>query len=343
MKKGIETLHAHTRSSDGELTHLETLNACKKYGISVVAFTDHDTVPDKKVIRVLRQNMNHETKWIIGVEISSNLPKELGGKSVSNFHIVGLFVDPTNSKLVDYCKKAKEARIERLLMMVKNLKRLGFDISADDCLRLSGREAVGRPHIAAALLKKEKNLKIIEQLTEEMKKAAKTDKRVKEEYEKMIDLGKEEYVYYLLLSKNAFVKGVYVDYLFGLDMDSVVSIIRNAGGVAIIAHPFFCMEYIDLETLSEFFKDGRVDGAETVFGLDLYGSSLFNSIEKNRKEIKCLVKRFGVLESGGMDAHSEEHLSMFGSFKLRPYAEETIGMAERIVKQSGVSREWCSL
>ena len=47
-KYSYQTLHSHTKDSDGLLTHREVLNICSKYNIGVVAFTDHDTLPNEK-------------------------------------------------------------------------------------------------------------------------------------------------------------------------------------------------------------------------------------------------------------------------------------------------------
>ncbi len=113
-----ETLHAHTTASDGTLTHLELLDACQKYNVGIVAFTDHDSLPNKKTLKLLNENRNHPIKWIIGIEVSSGLPRELGGKVHSGLHIVGLFVNPTNKDLLEYCKLAQEARITRMQRMV---------------------------------------------------------------------------------------------------------------------------------------------------------------------------------------------------------------------------------
>ena len=44
---GIQTLHSHTITSDGVLTHQEILDCAKENNISVVAFTDHDSLIDK--------------------------------------------------------------------------------------------------------------------------------------------------------------------------------------------------------------------------------------------------------------------------------------------------------
>jgi predicted metal-dependent phosphoesterase TrpH len=45
-----QNLHAHTVTSDGLLTYKEVLNVCAKNNIGVLAFTDHDSLPNKKAM-----------------------------------------------------------------------------------------------------------------------------------------------------------------------------------------------------------------------------------------------------------------------------------------------------
>jgi len=65
---------------------------------------DHDSLPNEDTLVQLRQlsegtDASSIPKWIIGIEISSALPSELGGLPSSSLHIVGLFVDPYNEAL----------------------------------------------------------------------------------------------------------------------------------------------------------------------------------------------------------------------------------------------------
>ena len=130
-----ENLHCHTKTSDGELSYKQVLDICTENNISIAAFCDHDVLPDKKAMKVLENKRNHKTKWIIGTEISSGWPKEINNVPASNFHIVGLFVNPYNKNLIEHCEKAKQGRIKRMEIMVENLKFLGFEISKNNCLK----------------------------------------------------------------------------------------------------------------------------------------------------------------------------------------------------------------
>jgi len=334
-----QNLHCHTKTSDGELDYKQVLDVCAHNNIGLVAFTDHDALPNKKTMKILEKNRNHKTKYIIGTEISSGWPREIGGPA-SNFHIVGLFVDPFNKNLVEHCKKAQKARIQRMKRMVKHLRSLGFEITEHDCLKESNGETIGRPHIVAALLKKEKNLKIIEQLKNKMAKEAERDPAIKQKYENMIARGETQYPYVLFLGNNAFIPDIYVDYLYCKNMDESVKLIRDAGGVAILAHWVFTKHKVDAQMIEKFFKEKRLDGGEIVFALGI--SSVSNQEAKNDMKImEKLTEKYNMLQSGGGDSHTKQDFEFFAQQKY--FAEKTIGMIEKMMKLRNLNLKFSSL
>jgi hypothetical protein len=113
---------------------------------------------------------------------------------------------------------------------------LGFKITVEDCLAASGGETVGRPHIVRALALHPENAEIIEDMRAEMETAAVGSASVAMDYAHMLERPASDYPYRLFLSDDAFIPGVYVDYLYVVDMDAAVKLIRDAGGVAVVAH-----------------------------------------------------------------------------------------------------------
>jgi hypothetical protein len=320
-------LHCHTTTSDGELNYQQVLDLAQQNNISVVAFTDHDSLPDLKSLDLLKANKNHATKWIIGCEISSGWPKGID-KTPYMFDIVGLFVDPLNKDLIEHCRKVQESRIKRMEMMVKNLRSLGFDISKDDCLKESQGKTIGRPHLVAALKKKRKNLEIMERLTKKMELEAKTNPEIKTKYNNMIARGKDQYPYLLFLSKDAFIPDVYVPRLYYKDMDGTVSLIKNAGGVAILAHWSFCKKIINQEMVEEFLKTKRIDGAEIIFAP--HAASIEPELKKDMETMELLTKKYNALQSGGSDAHNEQDLTVYQKEKW--FAQKSIGLTKKMME-----------
>jgi len=337
--RNIQTLHSHTINSDGELTHRQVLKVCEQNNIGVIAFTDHDGVLGEKEIAELR-SYKGPVKWISGIEISSGLPKELGGGPASDFHIVGLFVDPTNTALAEHCKLAQKARVDRMQKMVKNLVDLGFSITEEDCLRASGGEAVARPHIVTAIKSKASNLKIIENMRLKMEEEAKSNADIKIRYNLMMEQGENQYPYKLFLAEDAYIPNVYVDYQYSTDMDTSVKLIREAGGVAILAHYFTVAKKINREMLDQFLMENRLDGAETVYGL--FAMNTGTEIEKYLKETeiiaKELVEKNDKVQSGGADAHKEKDFIMFSN--SGDYAKRTESFAQNIISKLNINTKW---
>jgi hypothetical protein len=332
IKYKYQNLHCHTTASDGELSHLEVLEVCSNNDIGVVAFTDHDNLMSEKAVKDVRANKKNKVEWISGIEMSA----EEG-------HIVGLFVNPFDKNLFEHCKKAQAARVDRMEKMVKNLKSLGFDITVDACLKASKGEAVGRPHIVEALRSKRSNLKIIENLKNKMKKDAEKDVDLRVKYKQMVASGEEQYPYTLFLSDDSYIKDIYVDYLYRVDISQATTLIRGAQGLSFYAHWFTEVKKITPEILEGYFKTNLLDGVETVYGLTACESGYLtqNELGRQRKILQGLVSKYNKLESGGSDAHTKEQFKEFTEVKW--YAKLTVGMIEHIVKKSGVDTSYSSL
>lgn len=333
-----ESLHNHTSISDGAESHLEVLATAEKYGFGTIAFTDHDILPNEEQLKELKAYKG-PVKWLIGCEISSGLPKELGGGSTSMFHILGLFVDPLNVDLKEHSMLALKARKERMKSIVENLNNLGFAITAEDCLLVSRGESVGRPHIVEALIKHEKNITLIEKLRKDMKEASENNSVLRKKYDIMMKQvetrGVASYPYGIFLSDDAFIPGVYVDYTYTTDMDKSVDLIRNAGGVAILAHWRTIKNKISLEMVEQFLKEKRLDGVEVAGGFDVDEKD--NDIEL----LKKIAKNTGAIQTIGVDAHMSDDFEKFASAK--EIAKQTVGMTQHLIKRIHPLLQWSNL
>lgn len=335
----FQNLHSHTKNSDGKLSYLETLKICQDNQIGVVAFTDHDSLPSKKTVDSLLRNRHHPVKWVIGIEVTSGLPKELGGKPTSDFHIVSLFVDPFNRLLQKHCQKLQDSRVKRAQKMVKNLQTLGFQISLNECLREAKGQTINRPHLLSALLKHEKNLQKIDQIKEKMYQETNNNPKIKELYLKMIAHPEEKQPFLLFLSDQAYLKGIYVDYLYGLDLDSSVKLIRSAGGLAILAHWSFCKQKVNSEVVEKLIEEKRIDGLETVYGNSLISRK--KEILADMKILKEICLKHHALQSGGADSHAKKDLIDFS--KAKEFANQTIGMTQPLIDHLKIDQKTTSL
>ena len=69
-------------------------------------------------------------------------------------HVLGYFVDPTSARLQAHERHAVEQREQRIRAMVVRLEEEGVLVHIEDVLRIAGpdRSSVGRPHLAKALV-----------------------------------------------------------------------------------------------------------------------------------------------------------------------------------------------
>ncbi len=138
-------LHTHSTASDGSESPAGIVRLAKEKGLRGIALTDHDTVSGLR--EFLAAAEKEEIDAIPGVELSTLLfSKEL--------HIVGLFIAPETPELLELLERMRRGRETRNREMILKLSAAGFDVSYDELLQEAGGESIGRPHIAAMLLRK---------------------------------------------------------------------------------------------------------------------------------------------------------------------------------------------
>lgn len=136
-------LHLHTTASDGHLSAEQLVKAAIAAGMDAIAVTDHDSVAS--VGPALSAADGTGLTVIPGVELSSTHE----GRDV---HILGFFVDVSDEVFQSRLGMLRDARMERAEGMVTALAQAGYAITLDEVLELSGGGAVGRSHIARALV-----------------------------------------------------------------------------------------------------------------------------------------------------------------------------------------------
>ena len=137
-------LHLHSTASDGQHEPSHLVNMAADAGLSGIALTDHDTVDGN--LEAEHRAVEIGLSFIPGVELST----DWFGKEV---HILGYGIDYRNSKLLDRLFELRSSRILRAKKMIEKLNHLGLNISWTKLKDTAGDAAVGRPHVAIALLK----------------------------------------------------------------------------------------------------------------------------------------------------------------------------------------------
>ncbi len=327
----IESLHNHTIDSDGKQNHLEVLAAAEKLGYGVIAFTDHDISLKPKRLEELK-SYKGPVKWISGIEISSAAPREV--EEGGTLHVLGLFVDPTEPALVEHSRKLEESRIVRMKHFVEQLSALGFTITVEDCLRKAGESPVGSPHIVAAIESHPENLQVTERLTEAMRKAGETDPEVKKRFDFMIKEGPRQLPYTLYMKQGSFYpmpKAPSFDTL--LDFDKTVDIIRQAGGIAVLAHWFFNRETVSAALLEKLVAEKRIDGLET----DVVNLISKRDVSHHSEFLRKLARVHNLVETVGSDGHDEADMTEFAHSQT---GLESSGQTELIIKRCNPSLKW---
>jgi hypothetical protein len=136
-------LHLHTTASDGRLDPGELVELAHQEGVRVAALTDHDTTAGLPAAREAGARLGVEI--ISGVELSADIP----GAEV---HMLGLYLNEEDEDFQGKLAELRSGRVGRAERMVAKLAELDAPISWERVQQLAGGAAVGRPHVAQALL-----------------------------------------------------------------------------------------------------------------------------------------------------------------------------------------------
>lgn len=143
---GSVDLHVHTSASDGRYSPPEIVQKAVKAGLSFLSITDHDTVAGIEMAQETAKSFPSLT-LIPGVEINTDVPS-------GEAHVLGYFIDTGNPDLLAVLADMRGSRQDRAKKMIARLEQLGFPISWERVKQIASTDAIGRPHIAQAMLEK---------------------------------------------------------------------------------------------------------------------------------------------------------------------------------------------
>ena len=105
-------LHIHTYFSDGVFSPEKIVDTALDVGLEAIAITDHDNVLSYDVATNYVKENNHKLEVIRGIEVNT-LYKNY------EVHILGYFMDPTNSEFQNMLKFQQSARIKQKKQVLK--------------------------------------------------------------------------------------------------------------------------------------------------------------------------------------------------------------------------------
>lgn len=138
--------HAHTTASDGRLSPGQLVELAVSRGLSVLAITDHDStegLPEAQEAAAKHPGLT----LVPGIEMSTDIPGD-------EVHVLGYFLNYQNAEFQKTLSNLRRARRDRGRTMVEKLAAMGVEIPWERVAELAGEGAVGRPHVAQALLEK---------------------------------------------------------------------------------------------------------------------------------------------------------------------------------------------
>lgn len=141
-------LHIHTYYSDGVFSPEKVVDTAIDVGLGAIALTDHDNILSYNVAKNYLKETGKEDKLevIEGVEINTLYKNH-------EVHILGYFMDDTNSDFQELLKIQQHARVKQTKEIITLLsKKEGIKIKFEDIVKqVADGGSIGRPHIAKAI------------------------------------------------------------------------------------------------------------------------------------------------------------------------------------------------
>ena len=181
--------------------------------------------------------------------------------SPGTLHILGYCIDDRSAPLIAKLSELQHARETRNPQIAARLQALGMDISYDEVATLAGNEVVGRPHFARLMVERG------------------YAGSIQEAFDRFLKKGAAAYV-----AKSR------------LHPREAVSLIREAGGVAVLAHPYqlSLSSYDEADELIADLAEFGLDGVEAIY-------SRHNA--QQRASYSEIARRHRLLITGGSDYH----------------------------------------
>ena len=250
-------LHTHTCKSDGSYTPTELVDYAIEKGLSAVAITDHDSIEG------LDEALSHakalREKSLPSIEVIPGI--EFSTKyEQQDVHIVGLYIAYDSPVFLEPLNAFVNSRTNRNIKMCENLQSADIDITYEKLQARFPDAVITRAHYASYLLEQG----------------------------------------YVKSRQDAFAKylGDHTKYFVPREKVTpaqAVSLILQAGGVPILAHPpLYHMGQERLDALTASLKE---DG---LMGIEAFYSTYSN---QDVRDMLHLAKKYDLLLSGGSDFH----------------------------------------
>lgn len=251
-------LHCHTTASDGRHSPTELVQMAAELGLRAIAVCDHDST--EGLDEALAAGRAAGVEVIPSVELSCDVDQ-------GELHMLGYFPDYADRAFQAELSRLREGRLGRAQAMVRKLNALGYPISFERVQTLAGDGAIGRPHVAQALIE------------------ARLVQNKGEAFERLIGRNGPAYVERAKLSPA-----------------DACRMIRRVGGLPVFAHPFIALA--SGRVLEPMPVEASLPAlvAAGLAGLEVYYSN-YTPVLIDR--LLRLARQHGLLVTGGSDFHGE--------------------------------------
>ncbi len=251
-------LHVHSNKSDGSNTPTELVHMSIEKGLSAFALTDHDTVDgiDEAIACAEKLRLSGE-KNVPEVIPGIELSTEYQGKDI---HLVGLYIDHHSAAFRAYLQEFVNSRTERNRKMCARLAEAGIDISYEKLVTAFPDSVLTRAHYAVYLVQHG----------------------------------------YCLSKEDAFSQylGDHTKYFVPREKitpEMGVSLILQAGGIPILAHPMlYRMSDARLNELVARLQKAGLMGLEAIY-------ATYSQVDE--RQMRKLAAKYDLCISGGSDYH----------------------------------------
>jgi predicted metal-dependent phosphoesterase TrpH len=248
-------LHAHSTASDGTDSPAQLVRAAAAADVQVLAITDHDTTAGWAPALAARPP---GLTLVRGAEFSCAYRAPHGGEV--NLHLLGYLFDPDDAALLAEHAVQRASRVDRAAEMVRRLVADGFPISWAQVERAAGDSPVGRPHVARALV----DAGVVRTVADAFAGPLAHTSR------------------YHVLKRNP-------------DVLRMISLIRDAGGATVFAHPFAWRRgpVVDASAIRAM-ADAGLQGIEVGHP---------DHDPESRERLQDLADELGLIATGASDYH----------------------------------------
>lgn len=209
-------------------------------------------VTDHDTVRGLKRSIELGRENKLEVIPGIELSAEYGNQEI---HILGYLIDYQNNKLLERLDILKENRIERIYKIVEKLNDLRLPLNAQDIFAISSDSIVGRLHVARAMVQ-----------------------------QGLVGSTQEAFQKFIGDNCPAYVLG------FRFSPREAIRLIREVGGIPILAHPYTLKSD---ELLLGLIEDG-------LMGIEAYYPEHSQAVTNFYLN---LAKEKGILVTGGSDFH----------------------------------------